>query len=164
MSEAGRVNMTTEEKTRLDGSRVTWSCELLALEAGRRAVLRYVLDADRPLRGTDLALAAGTITLAHYWSDRPYTVYHWIADGRTVAYYCSVAETTELTDARVAYLDLTVDVLVRPSGALEILDEDELPADLAPRHRKTIADALERIVTSPRALIAELERESRPYR
>ncbi len=164
MSGPGGVNTITEEKTRLDGSRATWSCELLALEPGRSAVLRYVLGADRPLRGTDLVLAAGTITIAHYWSDRPYNVYHWIADGRTIAYYCSVAETTELSEARVAYLDLTVDVLVHPSGALEILDEDELPADLAPRHRRTIADALERIVTSPRALIAELERESARWR
>ena len=164
MSKTTRPDTITEEKTRLDGSRTAWTCDLLALTPGRRAVVRYVLEGDRALGGTDLVLRAGTVTLAHYWADRPYNVYHWLKEGRTVAYYCSVAETTELSAERIAYLDLAVDVLVHPSGALEILDEDELPADLDPRHRRTVADALERIMTAPRALIAEIERESAPFR
>jgi hypothetical protein len=50
---------------------------------------------------------------------------------------------------------------VKPDGAIDILDEDELPADLPSDHRRTIAQALEQIVTNPRRLVAEVERDSR---
>ena len=64
----------------------------------------------------------------------------------------------------MSYRDLVVDVVVRPSGALEILDEDELPADLEPVARKAIADAIEVVVTGAKRLAAEIEEESRLYR
>ena len=54
-----------------------------------------------------------------------------------------------------------VDVLVRPFGAIEILDEDELPPGLEPRHRLAIAKALETCVTEPKRLVNEIERETR---
>lgn len=151
----------TEVKTRLDGSRAEFSCDGLALEAGRRAVLRYVTDREWRVGGADLAVPSGTVTIAHYWVDRPYNVYHWLVGGTTLAYYCNVAADTEIGEDRVAYLDLTVDVLLRTSGAIDILDEDALPADLDARHRRTIAAALEALVTNPRRLAAEIEQESR---
>jgi len=52
---------------------------------------------------------------------------------------------------------------VRPSGAIEILDEDELPTDLAPGARKSIAEALEVVITGARGLTQEIDRESRRY-
>jgi hypothetical protein len=51
-------------------------------------------------------------------------------------------------------------VLLRSSGAIEILDEEELPPSLEPRHRLAIAKALETCVTEARRLIAEIERET----
>ncbi len=153
-----------EVKTRLDGSSETWRCEVLALEPGRRAVLRYVLDRDREVGASGLVLRSGTVTIAHYWSDRPFNVYHWTLGPTTVAYYANVAESLEISPTRVAYLDLAIDVLVRPSGAVDILDEDEVPVDLQPGHRKTIADALEQITANPRGLIKEIEDASRPFR
>jgi predicted RNA-binding protein associated with RNAse of E/G family len=103
----------------------------------------------------------GAVTVAHYWVDRPYNVYHWLVDGRTLAYYVNVATDTLIRDDVVAYTDLTVDVLLHPSGAIEVLDEDELPPDLAPAHRLVIAKALETLVTSARPLIREIEDASR---
>ena len=50
---------------------------------------------------------------------------------------------------------------MKPDGAIDILDEDEVPADLPVEHRGTIARALEQIVTNPKRLVAEVERESR---
>jgi len=149
-----------ERKTRLDGSTEEYACEVLVLEPGRRAVLRYVLDRDRVIAGGALRLPKGAWTVGHYWSDRPYNVYHWLVDGRTLAYYCNVAAETEIDTERVAYLDLVVDVLVKPSGNADVLDEDELPDDLAPAHRIAIAKALEMIIANPRFLIREIERET----
>ncbi len=163
-SQTRRPTAVIERKIRLDGTSSEFSCEGLAVEPGRRAVLRYTSDQVVRIRDTDIALPAGTITLAHYWTDRPYNVYHWLSLGRTVAYYVNVADRTRIETGSVSYRDLVVDVVVRPSGALEILDEDELPADLEPAARKAIADALEVVVTGAKRLAAEIEQESRRYR
>lgn len=148
-----------ERKTRLDGSFSDFSCDALLVEPGRRAVLRYVSDRTWTIAGTDVTVRPGTVTVGHFWVDRPYNVYQWLADGRTLAYYCNVATATTVTADVVAYLDLTVDVLVRPSGQTMILDEDELPDDLEPAHRRTIALALEALA-DPRRLVREIEAES----
>jgi predicted RNA-binding protein associated with RNAse of E/G family len=151
----------TERKTRLDGTVVEYPCEALVVEPGRRAVVRYVIDGGRRLEGTDLVLRAGTVTIGHFWTDRPYNVYHWLEDRRTIAFYVSIASDTTIDRETIAYTDLVVDVLLRPSGAIEVLDEEELPPDLDPRHRLAIAKALETCVTEARRLIAEIERETR---
>lgn len=149
-----------ERKTRLDGSVAEFTCAPLVVEPGRRAVLHYVSDRPWPIAGGGVVVPPGTITAGHYWVDRPYNVYHWMTGGRTLAYYCNVATGTTIAADLVAYTDLTVDVLVMPSGAVTVLDEDELPPDLAPPHRLVIARALEALVTDPRTLIREIERAS----
>jgi len=128
----------TERKTRLDGSVVEYACEALVVEPGRRAIVRYVADQDRPLTGTDLVLRKGTVTV-----------------------YVSIATDTTIEPETIAYRDLVVDVLIRTSGAIEILDEDELPPSIDPRDRLAIAKALETCVTEARRLTAEIERETR---
>jgi predicted RNA-binding protein associated with RNAse of E/G family len=101
------------------------------------------------------------VTVGHFWTDRPYNVYHWLDGGRTVALYLSIATDTTIDPAVIAYRDLVVDVLIRPSGAIEILDEEELPPSIEPRYRLAIAKALETCVTEARRLSAEIERETR---
>jgi len=150
-----------ERKTRLDGSVVEYDCEPLVVEEGRRAVVRYVTERDRVIEGTDLVLRKGTVTIGHFWTDRPYNVYHWLDGGRTVAFYVNIATDTTIEPALIAYLDLVVDVLIRPSGALEVLDEEDLPTSIEPRYRLAIAKALETTVTEGRRLTAEIERETR---
>jgi len=140
---------------------VEYACEILALEAGRRAIVRYVTERDQPIDGTDLVLRKGTVTVGHFWTDRPYNVYHWLDGGRTVAFYVNIATDTTIDPAAIAYRDLVVDVVIRPSGAIEILDEDELPPSIEPRYRLAIAKALEICVTEGRRLSAEIERETR---
>ena len=148
-----------ERKTRLDGSVAEFVCAPLVVEPGRRAILRYVSDREWAVGGTPVRVVPGTVTVGHYWVDRPYNVYHWLSGGRTLAYYCNVATATTVDPEVVAYTDLTVDVLVMPSGGVTVLDEDELPADLAPGHRAVIARALEALA-DPRRLIREIERAS----
>ena len=75
----------TERKTRLDGSVVEYACEALVVEPGRRAVVRYVTERDRALEGTDLVLRKGTLTVGHFWTDRPYNVYHWLEAAASVS-------------------------------------------------------------------------------
>lgn len=152
---------TIERKTRLDGSVSEYRCERLSLEVGRHAVLRYVMDREWVIADTGIVLRPGQITIAHYWIDRPYNVYHWLDGSRTIAFYCSVASDTMIDEDVVGYTDLVVDVLLRPSGETIVLDEEELPPDLAPAQRIHIARALEQIASGPRRLAAEIERETR---
>ena len=151
----------TERKTRLDGSVVEYVCEPLVVEEGRRALVRYVTEQDRAIEGTDLVLHTGTVTVGHFWTDRPYNVYHWLDGGRTIAFYVNIATDTTIDAIAIAYRDLVVDVLIRPSGAIEILDEEELPPSIEPRYRLAIAKAIETCVTEGRRLAAEIERETR---
>ena len=156
-----QTSMTiTERKTRLDGSTTEFVCEPLVIDPGKRAILRYVSDRERVIEGTDLRAPAGTVTVAHYWVDRPYNVYHLRVADRTLAYYCNLVAQTTVEPALVSYTDLIVDVLLRQSGAAEILDEDELPDDLAPAYRIRVAQALEVLIANPRFLIREIERET----
>src|SRR5690242_16146079 len=96
----------TERKTRLDGTVDDYVCEQLHLEVGRRAVLRYVLDREWVIAGGVLRVPKGAETIGHYWIDRPYNVYHWRHEGRTLAYYCNVVAGTEISAERVGYQDL----------------------------------------------------------
>lgn len=150
----------TERKVRLDGSVAEFACEAVVVEPGRRAVLRYVTDREWAISGSDIRVPVGTVTVGHYWVDRPYNVYHWLVGGRTLAYYCNVATDTTIEPALVAYRDLTVDVLIRTSGEPTVLDEDDLPDDLAPPYRLAIAKALETLIANPRMVIREIERET----
>jgi predicted RNA-binding protein associated with RNAse of E/G family len=152
---------TIERKTRLDGSVSEYRCERLSLDVGRHAVLRYTMDREWVIADTGIVLRPGHITIAHYWIDRPYNVYHWLDGSRTIAYYCNVASDTIIDEDVVAYTDLVIDVLLRPTGDTIVLDEEELPPDLEPARRVHIARALEAIASSPRRLAAEIERETR---
>jgi predicted RNA-binding protein associated with RNAse of E/G family len=148
-----------ERKTRFDGSVQEFACRILALEPGKRAVIRYDLDRDWHVGG--MVFPKGGYTAGHFWTDRPYNVYHWLNDGRTLAYYFNVGLVDDISETHVAWRDLIIDVLVKPDGAIDILDEDEVPADLPSEHRSTIARALEQIVTNPKRLVQEIERETR---
>ncbi len=150
----------TERKTRLDGSAEEYRCEVLSLEPGRRAVLRYALDREWVIAGGVIVVPKGAMTIGHYWVDRPYNVYHWLVGGRTLAYYCNIVTDTVISAELVGYTDLVVDILLRPSGAADVLDEDELPDDLAPVYRLQIAKALEVLIANPRFLIREIEAQT----
>src|SRR5258706_12847414 len=71
-----------ERKNRMDGTSEDFVCDRLLIEPGKRAVLRYVVDRDRHIEGADLIVPKGTATIAHYWTDRPYNVYHWLSGAR----------------------------------------------------------------------------------
>jgi predicted RNA-binding protein associated with RNAse of E/G family len=103
------------------------------------------------------------VTISHYWTARRYNVYHWIHDGRTIAYYCNIVGATTIAEDLVSYEDLVVDVLIEPSGASLVLDEDDLPDDLPSAKRVAVNRALEELTGQTRRIAAEIERESRRY-
>ncbi len=149
-----------EIKRTLDGREKRFACRLIEGDR-RRAVVLFISPAAMHVHGIDLP--AGTVTFGHFWTDRPYNVYHWL-DGRTgtIAFYFNLADQTVIEDARLAWRDLTLDVLATPDGRLEVLDEDELPPDLDAATRALIEEAKRTILADPqRLLMAEIEARSR---
>jgi hypothetical protein len=144
-----------EIKESLAGARKQFRCRLLERTAGSAVVLfvsRVVYTV------ADLALPPGTITFGHFWTDRPYNVYHWLTPGgATLAHYFNLADGTALDGETLRWRDLTVDLLVRPDRAVEILDEDELPPGLDPTTRALVEAARRRALDDLPALLPALE-------
>jgi predicted RNA-binding protein associated with RNAse of E/G family len=147
-----------EIKETLAGARQTFTCRAIARRAGEVVVL-FVLPADRAVDG--LLLPAGTVTFGYFWGDRPYNVYHWMTPaGVTIAWYVNVADRTRIDETTLAFRDLAVDVLLPAQGAPRVLDEHELPADLAPPLRAQIDAARALVLATAADLRQEVDARS----
>jgi hypothetical protein len=89
-----------------------------------------------PRRSRLPAAAAGTVSFGHFWTDRPYNVYHWMdgTTGATIGYYVNLADSTRVDGDLLEWRDLAVDILIRPDGNVTVLDEDESLRRLAAQH------------------------------
>jgi predicted RNA-binding protein associated with RNAse of E/G family len=146
-----------EVKHRLDGTVRTYPCEAAEL-SDDHAILLYRLPGAG--RVDDLELPAGTLTVAYYWTGRPYNVYHWVApSGLTLAYYFNLSGPPRIGRGRLEWEDLEVDVLVTPGGRVRVLDEDAVPPAAAARLPE-IARARDRVLAEWRTVAADVERAS----
>jgi hypothetical protein len=149
-----------ERKRTLRGGEKVYSCRILERPPGGLSVL---FVADRAYQVGGLQLAPGTITFGHFWSaeahpERPFNVYHWLTPtGSTLAHYFNLVEDTVIGAAELTYLDLTVDVLLRPGSSPAILDVDELPATLDPAKRARVSETLAVVMAQARTVAAALE-------
>lgn len=150
-----------EVKRTLDGAVQTFPCRAAEVTP-TRVVLLYTISKGRRIDG--LELPAGTVTVAYYWADRPYNVYHWVApSGVTLAWYFNASGPVRIGDGRVEWDDLEVDVLVTPDLRAQVLDEDRIPADLSASRRAEIAAARRRILDEHVNVARELEAASRGF-
>jgi Protein of unknown function (DUF402) len=148
-----------EVKRTLDGREKRFQCRLIEGDQHHVVVL-FVAPAAMQVHGVELP--AGTVTFGHFWTDRPYNVYHWLDPrGVTIGFYFNLSDSTVISDARLEWRDLTLDVLATPAGRLEVLDEHELPADLDDRLRGRISAATQAILADSHALMSEIEGRSR---
>ena len=150
-----------EIKRTLDGREKRFDCHLLAGGADeRRAVVLFVSRAPMHVHGVDLP--PGTVTFGYFWTDRPYNAYHWRSpSGETIGVYFNLSDRTRIGDGVLEWRDLTVDILITPAGRVDVLDEDELPAELPADVYRRIDDGKAAILGGTRALLAEIEAESR---
>lgn len=148
-----------ETKRSLTGPDKTFACRVLSRGPDSLTVL-FVSDRRYEVGG--LTLPAGTITFGHFWSDRPYNVYHWLAAGagKTLAYYMNISDQTALNHAHLSFRDLAVDVLARPGHPPVVLDEDEVPADVPATLRTYLDESVAAARADLPALIPQLEQEA----
>jgi hypothetical protein len=149
----------TEVKRTLSGREQRFACRLVDRDA-RGVVVLFVAPEAMHVHGVDLP--AGTVTFGHFWTDRPYNVYHWMDPaGATIGFYFNLSDGTAVADGRLEWRDLTVDVLVLPGLPVAVLDEHELPPDLDAGLRARIDAARDAVLADPRALTDEIEARSR---
>jgi hypothetical protein len=150
-----------EIKRKLSGQVKEFNCRVLSRD-GTHLVVLFIARVEMNVHG--VVLPTGTATFGHFWSDRPYNVYHWLnpADGASIGYYVNLAEETAISNDRLEWRDLVVDVLVSRDGQATVLDVDEIPNDLPAPLRERIAAAQARVLGELPALLVELE-ESRGH-
>jgi predicted RNA-binding protein associated with RNAse of E/G family len=148
-----------EIKHTLAGSEKRFECLRLAGDPGH-AVLLWIAPERMHVHGVELP--SGTVSFGHFWTDRFYNVYHWLGvDRQTLGFYFNIADRTRIAETELEWRDLVIDVLATPAGRLELLDEDELPAVLAPDAAAHIAAGKAAILGAPSVLMAEIEAASR---
>lgn len=145
-----------ETKRTLDGREKRFACRVLESSPGCRVVL-FVAPAAMHVHGVELP--AGTVTFGHFWAARPYNVYHWLDPrGETLGYYFNLSDQVVMEEGALSWRDLVVDVLVRPGGEPQILDEhelEELGASVA--DREAAGAAQRRLLADLPQLLPELE-------
>lgn len=148
-----------EVKRTLAGAEKRFECHLLSRTTSHLAVL-WIAPTAMHVHGVDLP--AGTVSVGHFWIDRPYNVYHWLGrDRATLGYYFNLADRTRWTAERLDWRDLVVDVLATPAGRLDVLDEDELPPDLDAEARDGIEAGKAALLDATAAVLAEVDAASR---
>ena len=150
-----------EIKRTLGGSVQVFPCEAAEVTP-RRAVLLYTVSNARRIATLDLP--PGTMTVAYYWADRPYNVYHWISPGGdTLGWYFNVSGPVRISERQVEWQDLEVDVLVTPDLRCRVLDEDRLPEALGESQRTAIAAARARVLREYADVVREVAAASHDF-
>lgn len=144
-----------ETKISLHGVRKEFVCQRLA---GDETSVIVLFIAPKDMTVADIQLPAGTVTFGHFWAHRPYNVYHWMTpEGQTLGHYFNICDQTHIEPTTLQWRDLVLDVLCRPAASPEVLDEDDLPADLALAMRNTIYEGLKAALAALPDLLGELE-------
>ena len=149
-----------EVKRTLDGKIVEYPGEPLLVEPGVRAVLLCRIDETEVVAGGRITLQPGTLSVGYFWCDRPYNVYHWLYDGRTLVHYINIGRFVTLSDSELIWDDYAVDVLAFPDGAVEVIDEDEIPAGVDDATRSVIREATAVVLADVPAIVAAAEAET----
>ncbi|HLM57338.1 MAG TPA: DUF402 domain-containing protein [Pyrinomonadaceae bacterium] len=96
---------------------------------GPLLVLEGVFEDEvrHPLLGL---IAKGTRSTEYFWTDRWYNVFRFREPtGELRCFYCNVNMPPQLSEGRLTFVDLDVDILVAPDFSYSVLDEDEFEAN-----------------------------------
>ncbi len=142
----------------LCGTRLEFECDLLE-QRDDEVVLLYRLPKTWQLE--DVTLPEGALSLGYFWPERGYNAYHFVAtDGRTLALYLNISDSTRIAESCLYWRDLIVDILIAPDGQAQVLDEDEIPAGIDVTLLRHIQVTKAQLLARPEALLSDLETRS----
>ena len=120
------MSTITEIKHHLNKPTERYVCDVL--DRGRGWV-SVSYTAERDYRLPTLTVPAGSRTIARYEQGRPYVRWDMSApDGRPLGRLFHLCRDLTVSEDRVEYVDMLLDVWVWPDGRPEVLDDDELEA------------------------------------
>src|SRR5438270_13008615 len=112
-----------------------------------------------PILGT---IKAGTLSTEFFWTDRWYSVFLFREpSGELRNFYCNVNTPARLSEGVLSFVDLDVDVLVRPNFSFQVLDLEEFEThavmyNYPPLFRRRVREAVD-------VLVSLIERRQPPY-
>jgi uncharacterized protein len=124
-------------------------------------VLDAVFDEEieHDLLGT---IASGTISVEYYWLDRWYNVFRFsTSDGELQSFYCNVTMPPSFNGRVLSYVDLDIDVLVKPDCSYRVLDLEDFEEN-ASRYGYS-PEVQEEAHAALAGLISLIERRSFPF-
>jgi uncharacterized protein len=95
-------------------------------------------------------------SLVYFWRDRWYNVFRLSRPGCSLAlWYCNITTPPVFDGCQLGYVDLDLDVAVKPDGAIDLLDADEFQL-----HQRKYGYPLDVVASAERAAedVAELAR------
>jgi uncharacterized protein len=134
---------------------------VLVEQTGPLLVLDAVFDEEieHDLLGT---IARGTISTEYYWLDRWYNVFRFGArDGMLQNFYCNISVPPSFDGRVLSYVDLDIDVLVKPDYSYQVLDREDF-ADNALRYGYPV-EVREKAHAALAELIGLIESRSFPF-
>ena len=107
-------------------------------------------------------VASGTISIEYYWLDRWYNVFRFgDRDGNIQNFYCNVTMPPSFDGCILSYVDLDIDVLVKPDFSYRVLDLEDFEEN-ASRYGYP-AEVTEKAHAALAELITLIERRSFPF-
>jgi len=93
----------------------------------RGPLIELVGEFDRDVAHPELGIVGrGTLSHEYYWRDRWYNVFRFNKPcGERRSYYCNINMPPKFEGGVVDYVDLDIDVVVRPDGGYCVLDREE---------------------------------------
>jgi uncharacterized protein len=89
----------------------------------------FEMDVTHSLLGE---IKRGTQLIEYYWLDRWYNVFRFLDEnGRTRLYYCNINKPPSFDGKVLNYVDLDIDVVVKPNYSYEVHDLDEFEMNSA---------------------------------
>lgn len=80
-------------------------------------------------------IASGTISTEYYWLDRWYNIFRFSdRSGRFQNFYCNVSMTPLFDGLVLSYVDLDIDVLVKPDFSYQVLDLEDFEENARAYH------------------------------
>lgn len=119
-----RPNIEVISRNFDNSARKKWTAELVTVAP---PLIELVGTFTEQLEHSELGLIrAGTLSTEYYWLDRWYNIFRFDdPSGEFLFFYCNICLPPTFADAVLDYVDLDIDVIVKPQNGVLILDREE---------------------------------------